>query len=280
MIKRHSSEYSSLWSYQDIQITACYKRNWLTLHWRPNDHDGVSNHQPHGCLLNRLFRRRSKQTSKLRLTGICVENSPGPVNSPHKGPVTRKMFPFDDVIMRNRREQLTHRYLVKPYGDMDLGQIVAQAKACYHRPITWSNVDVSWKFFVAFNWEQFTRNAVELHPSHMLGNYTLIVTAPRDSTNTKRICSQYILPNWGILRGNTYRSSLIRRPAIIWKNENSVHSCIYASSDQDYSCTTLSSTGISRQITLVFLSWIDPEVGWHEINKQWRMGSRLASRQI
>ena len=24
----------------------------------------------------------------------------GPVNSPHKGPVTRKMFPFGDVIMR------------------------------------------------------------------------------------------------------------------------------------------------------------------------------------
>ena len=24
----------------------------------------------------------------------------GPVNSPHKGPVTRKIFPFDDVIMR------------------------------------------------------------------------------------------------------------------------------------------------------------------------------------
>ena len=24
-----------------------------------------------------------------------------PVNSPHKGPVTRKMFPFDDVILRN-----------------------------------------------------------------------------------------------------------------------------------------------------------------------------------
>ena len=25
----------------------------------------------------------------------------GPVNSPHKWPVTRKMFPFDDVIMKN-----------------------------------------------------------------------------------------------------------------------------------------------------------------------------------
>ena len=71
----------------------------LTLHWRHNDHDRVSNHQPHGCLLNRLFRRRSKKTSKLRVTGLCVGNSPGPVNSPHKGPVTRKMFSFDDVIM-------------------------------------------------------------------------------------------------------------------------------------------------------------------------------------
>ena len=69
------------------------------LHWRHNDHDGVSNHQPHGCLLSRLFRRRSKKTSKLLVTGLCVGNSPGPVNSPHKGPVTRKMFPFDDVIM-------------------------------------------------------------------------------------------------------------------------------------------------------------------------------------
>ena len=70
-----------------------------SLHRRQNDHDGISNHQPHGCLLNRLFRRRSKKTSKLRVTGLCVGNSPGPGISPHKGPVTRKMFPFDDVIM-------------------------------------------------------------------------------------------------------------------------------------------------------------------------------------
>ena len=41
-----------------------------TLHWCHNDHDGVSNHQPHGCLLNRLFKRRSKKTSKLRFTGF------------------------------------------------------------------------------------------------------------------------------------------------------------------------------------------------------------------
>ena len=69
------------------------------LHWRHNDHGGVSSHQPHSCLLDRLFRRRSKKTSRFHVTGLCAGNSPGPVNSPHKGPVTRKMVPFDDVIM-------------------------------------------------------------------------------------------------------------------------------------------------------------------------------------
>ena len=64
-----------------------------SLQWRHNGNDSVSNHQPHNCLLNRLFRRRSKKTSKLRVTGLCAGNSP------HKWPVTRKMFPFDDVIV-------------------------------------------------------------------------------------------------------------------------------------------------------------------------------------
>ena len=52
---------------------------------------------------------------KLRVTGLCVGNSPGPVNSPHKGPVTRKMFPFDDVIMRIQKlEQPKRRTII--YG--------------------------------------------------------------------------------------------------------------------------------------------------------------------
>ena len=58
----------------------------VTLRWRHNGCDSVSNHQPYYCLLNSLFRRRSKKTSKLCVTGLC--------------PVTRKMFPFDDVTMR------------------------------------------------------------------------------------------------------------------------------------------------------------------------------------
>ena len=42
------------------------------LQWHHNECDGVSNHQPHDCLLNRLFRRRSMKTSKLRVIGLCV----------------------------------------------------------------------------------------------------------------------------------------------------------------------------------------------------------------
>ena len=47
------------------------------LPWRHNGHDGVSNHQPHECLLNRLFGRRLKKSWKLRVTGLCAGNSPG-----------------------------------------------------------------------------------------------------------------------------------------------------------------------------------------------------------
>ena len=71
----------------------------ISLQWRHNERDGVSNHQPHYCLLNRLLRRGSKKTSKLPVTGLCARYSPLTGEFPHKGPVTRKMFSFDYVIM-------------------------------------------------------------------------------------------------------------------------------------------------------------------------------------
>ena len=49
----------------------------ISLQWRHNGYDSISNHQPHDCLLNRLFRRKSKKTSKLSVTGLCAGNSPG-----------------------------------------------------------------------------------------------------------------------------------------------------------------------------------------------------------
>ena len=36
----------------------------------------IASHQSHDCLLHHLFRRRSKKTSKLRVTGLCEGNSP------------------------------------------------------------------------------------------------------------------------------------------------------------------------------------------------------------
>ena len=48
----------------------------------------------------------------------------GPVNSPHKGPVTRKMFPFDDVIM------------VKPSLKLGRGRVITAHtnNGCDHEP--------------------------------------------------------------------------------------------------------------------------------------------------
>ena len=66
---------------------------YQALQWRHNERDGVPNHIRLDCLLNRLFGRRPKKISKLRVTGLCEGNSP------HKWPVTRKMFQFDDAIM-------------------------------------------------------------------------------------------------------------------------------------------------------------------------------------
>ena len=65
---------SSIKAYGQQQL---YHNEYKSLQWRHNGHDSVSNHQPHACLLQRLFRRRSKKTSKLRVTGLFVGTSAG-----------------------------------------------------------------------------------------------------------------------------------------------------------------------------------------------------------
>ena len=63
-----------------------------TSQWRHDEREGVSNNQHHHCLLNRSFRRRSKKTSKLRVSSPLRGIYRWPVNSPHKWPVMRKML--------------------------------------------------------------------------------------------------------------------------------------------------------------------------------------------
>ena len=69
------------------------------LQWRHNMHDSVSNHQPHHCLLNGLFRRDQRKHQRSASLAFVWGIHRRPVNSSHKWPVTRKIFPFDDVIM-------------------------------------------------------------------------------------------------------------------------------------------------------------------------------------
>ena len=60
-------------NYGCYQWSLCWQHALL---WRHNGCNGISNHQPRYCLLNRSFRCTSKKTSKLRVTGLCAGNSP------------------------------------------------------------------------------------------------------------------------------------------------------------------------------------------------------------
>ena len=77
----------------------------ILLQWHHNDRYGVSNHQPHDCLLNCLCMSRSKKHRSPASLAFVLGIHRWPANFPHKGPVTRKMFPFDDVIMSHHHHR-------------------------------------------------------------------------------------------------------------------------------------------------------------------------------
>ena len=68
-----------LFSFGHRQLSSAYLWWGFTqdpLQWCHNERGGVSNHRRLDCLLNRLFSRRSKKTSRLRGTGFCEGNPP------------------------------------------------------------------------------------------------------------------------------------------------------------------------------------------------------------
>ena len=110
-----------------------YSKPWVyhfhTLQWCHNGRDSVSNHQPHDCFLNRLFRNRSKKTSKLRVTGLCAGNSP------EAGEFPAQMASYAENVSIWWRHHirliflsnyisvlLTHWGLEMPHAIMDIGQ--------------------------------------------------------------------------------------------------------------------------------------------------------------
>ena len=115
--------YDALFNLQkrlQIHLFHCYRIAKVPLQWRHDERDGVLNHRHLDCLLNRLFGRISRKTSKLRVTGFVRGIHRWPVNSPHKGPVTREIFPFDDLIMQNHALFLGNHQRAKiMYGHHD-----------------------------------------------------------------------------------------------------------------------------------------------------------------
>ena len=72
-----------------------------TLQWRHNDHDGVLKSPAPRLFSQSFIQAQIKENIKAPRHWPSCGETPGPVNSPHKGPVTRKMVPFDDVIMKS-----------------------------------------------------------------------------------------------------------------------------------------------------------------------------------
>ena len=85
--------------WQQIKTESNLDMRYNSLQWRYNGHDSVSNHHPHIVYLAiYLGADQRKYQSSASLTFVRGIHR-WPVNSPHKWPVTRKMFPFDDVVM-------------------------------------------------------------------------------------------------------------------------------------------------------------------------------------
>ena len=60
---------------------------------------GVSNYRPIECLFSSSFRLTAKKHERSALLPFVRGIHRWPVDSPHKGTATQKMFPFDDVIV-------------------------------------------------------------------------------------------------------------------------------------------------------------------------------------
>ena len=117
---------------------------WGILQLDHNECNGISNHRRLDCLLNRLIKHRSKKTSKLRVIGLCEGNPP----VTHTGPVTRKMFPFDDVIMRTEHRNGFVCLLICPSLWLSICPLSMQSRSFITIIVLWK---ACWKWHVFQN---------------------------------------------------------------------------------------------------------------------------------
>ena len=91
----------SYWNWLLKVLFSQCTRTLATFSWCYNGRDEVSNHQPHDCSTVHSAADQRKHQSSPSLAFVRAIH-PWAVNSPHKWPVTQKMFPFDDVIMKQK----------------------------------------------------------------------------------------------------------------------------------------------------------------------------------
>ena len=95
----------------------------------------------------------SKKTSKLRVTDLCEGNSPVNGEFPAQRPVTRKMFPFGDVIMPRQCCLTPHN------GQLHAHTYIGQKNYMHrHSSDSWMLLKKSWLFS-----ESISHNLVNRH---------------------------------------------------------------------------------------------------------------------
>ena len=116
------------WKYVRIGSDNCIERNWIELNWVSRvlwQWGNFTNHYDdvimtmlasqitiltvvYSIVYSGVNQRKHQSSASL---AFVREIHPGPVNFPHKWPVTRKMFPFDDVIIGGLTQWWQHQWL-------------------------------------------------------------------------------------------------------------------------------------------------------------------------
>ena len=102
-------------------LTKMSYKIFFTLQRRPNEHDGVSYDQPHDCLLSRYSGADQRQLQSSASLAVVREFT-GTDEFPTQ-PVTRKMFPFDDVIM--------FAIMLHPLEPVNLSSPIVATRRCF-----------------------------------------------------------------------------------------------------------------------------------------------------
>ena len=123
-----------------------WSRLFCSLQWRHNGRDGVSNHQPHDCLLSRLFGRRSKKTSKLASLAFARGIHWGPVN------LMTSSCNFTEANMsKHQSGGLRERYCIRIIREID---ITCPKKWSNRKYVSASNpTRYSFRFYHTGAWE-------------------------------------------------------------------------------------------------------------------------------